>query len=232
MAAEFVVPHHAPRQADVSGRQHPLPLAAIFFPQAGVDFIYAVPGQNLRQNRIQRVDALDDAHTALQLQVLPLRQAALRGEVEDGQVRASLAHQFAQAAVDLIQIQRGHIFIVLGAVGQARVLIQILIEIVQADHLAGAAAHGERIGNFVGRGGFAGGRRPRQHHNAAAGLQNFTGSSKNSAFILNFAMGNKALGAGGSRIDQADLNQTFGNPDSGHRTHQFLSYAPESHQIH
>ena len=228
MAPELIVPHHAAGQADIPGGQHPLAPITVFLPQARVNLIYLIPGEAVGQLRIQRVDALHDAHPTLQLQRNLFRLPVLCEEVEFRQLSAAGGNQFVQAALNLIHVQRGDVLVILAAVRQTGILVQVFIKIVQADHLGYHAAQPQCLGQLVSRGGFAGGRGPGEHDHRAAAGQHLAGGGVHPALIFVLAVAGKAGRTFGGGIDQTDLNQSFRNPDSGHRMHSLLLCGGES----
>ena len=225
VAAELAVPHHAAGKADVPRGQHPLAPVAVFLPQAGVNFVGAAGGQRRGELRVQGMDALDDAHPAGHRQGDLFLLAGLGDEVELRQKGLAGGQDVLQAPVYLLHVQGGDVLIVLAAVRQAGVFVQIFIKIVQADHLGRAAPHPQRRRQLVGCGGLAGGGGPGEHDDGAAAGQHLAGRRVDAALVLHFAVAHEACGALGCGVDEAYLNETFGDPDSGHRIRSLLPCA-------
>ncbi len=81
------------------------------------------------------MDALHDAHTALQVDGLHLCRALFGGKIVDGQHGLARLAELPQALLDERQIQRIGVIVVQRAVRQARIELCAFEEIIQTDHL-------------------------------------------------------------------------------------------------
>ena len=96
------------------------------------------------------MDALHDAHTALQVDGLHLGRALLGGKIIDGQLGLAGLTELAQALLDEGQIQCFKVFVVQRAVRHFGVVGSTFKKVVQTDHLCRGALLHQRLCQTVG----------------------------------------------------------------------------------
>ena len=178
------------------------------------------------QLRVQRMDALHDAYTALQVDGLHLCRALFGREIVDGQHGLARLAQLPQALLDERQIQRIGVLVVQRAVRQARIELCAFEEIIQTDHLRRGPALLQSLCNAVGAGGLAAGRRAGEHDDLCTGKLHFLGGVIYPLGIALLTQVGKCLRAAGCHIVQIDLNQTFGYPNRDHKNQPLLFCVP------
>ena len=172
------------------------------------------------------MDALHDAHTALQVDGLHLGRALLGGKIIDGQLGLAGLAELVQALLDEGQIQRFKVFVVQRAVRHFGVVGSTFKKVVQTDHLCRGALLHQRLCQTVGAGGLAAGRRAGQHNDLCPGAAHLLGGILHPPGVAVLAQLCQLLRAAGRHIVKVDLNQTLRDPDRDHKTQPLLFSVP------
>ena len=172
------------------------------------------------------MDALHQAHAALQGDGFCFIRALLGREVVDGQGGLAGLAQLPQALLDERQVQRIGVLIVQRAVRQTGVELRPLEEIVQTDDVGRGAALFQCFGDAVGAGGLAAGRWAGEHDDLRAGKLDLLGGIIHPLGIAALAQVCQRLGASGRHIVKVDLNQSFRDPDRDHKNQPLLFSVP------
>ena len=155
------------------------------------------------------MDALYDADTALQIHGLGLVGAPLVGKIIDGQSGPARLAQLMQTLPDKGQVHGIGVFVIQGAVGQAGVELRPTEKIIQADHMGVCSLPDQLLGQLVGAGGLAAGRRAGEHDDLGAGKAHLFGGILHAVAVALLAQGGKLLRTAGGNVVQPDFNQTF-----------------------
>ena len=172
------------------------------------------------------MDTFHDADTALQVHGLSLVGAPLVGKIIDGQGGPACLAQLMQALPDKGQIHGIGVFVIQGAVGQAGVELRPTEKIIQADHMGVCSLPDQLLGQLVGAGGLAAGRRAGEHDDLGAGKAHLFGGVLHAVAVALLAQGGKFLRTAGGNVVQPDFNQTFRNPNRDHKNQPLLFCAP------
>ena len=175
------------------------------------------------------MQSLDDDHAVPAIDG-PGAVGLLNFKVKDGRFADALGVQLGKALLQHRQVQRAQALVVVGTVWVLGVAARAGIEIVQADHRAAAAAGGDGIGDFVGRGGLTGSRRAGQHHDMPPAGQHIVGDGLDLGTVLTLAVIGKGLGLVGGQGDQLPADETFTLLCSAHKSPPRPAYGRESPQ--
>ena len=166
MPAEQVVPHQAPRQADVPrGQAAGAVGGGVFLAQAGVQAERRAGGQALCQRRVQRVQPLDDDDAAAAVHRLGA-VGQLQLEIKHRGLADAFRMQLRQALLQQRHIQRLQTLVIVAAVVVFGVAPLAHKKVVQAEHHAPPPFGADGRRQLVRRRRFAGGRRPGEHDDA------------------------------------------------------------------
>ena len=199
-AARCSVPQGAAAQADILRVDDAAAIDAVFLPQACIDAVDVVALYKAGQLRVQRMDALHDAYTALQVDGFHLCRSLFGREIVDGQHGLARLAQLPQALLDERQIQRIGVLVVQRAVRQARIELCAFEEIIQTDHLRRSPALLQSFCQTVGAGGLAAGRRAGEHNDLCAGKLHLLGGVIYPLGIALLTQVGKCLRAAGCHI--------------------------------
>ena len=149
----------------------------------------------------------------------PIRLTVFGEEIKFRQIGAAGGDQLIRAALDLIHIQRGDVLVILGAIRQTGVYVSDPCRNYpdlppERQFPAAGAPRPAYVPWCVAGSGGAG-----EHNHRTTAAKNFAGCRVHPALVFVFAVAGKAGRAFGSGINQTDFNQSFRNPDSGHRMH-------------
>ncbi len=159
----------AAAQADILRIDDPAAVNAVLLPQTGVDAVDLVIRHKAGQFRVEGMDALNDAHTALQVDGFHRGSALLGGKIVDGQFGLAGLAELVQALLDEGQIQRFKVFVVQRAVRHFGVVGSTFKKVVQTDHLRRGALLHQSLCQTVGAGGLSACRGAGQHNDLCPG---------------------------------------------------------------
>ena len=172
------------------------------------------------------MDALNDAHTALQIDGLHRGRALLGGKIIDGQLGLAGLAELVQALLDKGQIQRFKVFVVQRAVRHFGVVGSAFKKVVQTDHLCRGALLYQGLCQTVGAGGLAAGGRAGQHNDLCPGASYLLGSILHPPGVAVLAQLCQRLRTAGCYVIQVYFNQSFRYPDCDHKTQPLLFSVP------
>ena len=225
-AAGGSIAQGAAAQADILCIDDSPAIDAVFLPQTGIHAVDIVAFHKAGELRVQGMDALHDAYTALQVDGLHLLRALLCREIIDWQHGLSGLAEFPQALLDERQVQCIGVFVIQRAVRQPGVELCPFEEIIQTDHLRRSPALLQSFCQTVGAGGLAAGRRAGEHDDLCAGELHLLGGIIHTLPVAPLAQICQHLRAAGRHIVQIDLNQTFRYPDRDHKNQPLLFCVP------
>ena len=113
--------------------------------------------------------------------------------------------QIAEALADEGHIQRVGVLVVQRTVGQAGVELRPTEKIIQADHMGVCSLPDQLLGQLVGAGGFAAGRRAGEHDDLGAGKAHLFGGVLHAIAVALLTQGGKFLRTAGGNVVQLSL---------------------------